>query len=714
MAKLGKSRVGLTDLQINNLAIVSGPYLASEDGTIDDIAVYTETLGVNLRTGVYLQQEDHATSPRPTTLVASSDLITVSQPGWQILRRTSEPGTIQRGKRYWIASISSGNITYKLNQQEEKWWWVQSPGTGTTLRNPFLIGGGSTIFRAISAYCLYTPILPAPEDTSLQAMINRATPGSTLKIPYGFYNEQIIINKSLNLVGVPNRRGKLPIIQGGELVDSWTPSAEPSHSGKNVWYKDVRIGGVSPAVWIRSLQLGDLGVQILQYDPSLSGEGVNAATATTVRNYLLTCDWTAPGYYLGVNTTQTIDFWQWYDAIACHDSTGRLWLRMKNGVDPNDFDSYITATKNTRNTPYNDDWAYTNDLSKVIHCSSQSNISISNLEIRGGRWGIDIQNSDNVLVEKCKIVNSGLRGISITDCATVTIQANEFTSKWLRSNVHPGFGGTSERAKAAMFGWDLNKNYSVSGIPAPNGDSIELCGVTTGVSIKHNWMHDVGGGIGWGYGFDPHAIDATIENNRLERMDSAGVVVYPRANGIIRYNDFYEVHLNFRVQDMTPTSFINTLVNIYNNTLKSVEQAGYLLQAHYASGTTWASPINFESNFIQNISHIIANLLGFADVMMVGNVLDTANGFTSAVDTYGLAAFETNWVGGNAEEIKDNAWFVGNGNEYIQGQRLVDSTLPIGFESVGIYRQNTGLPVKRRVQSEENNSPSMTDGFEGF
>lgn len=695
MATLGKNVIGLTELVASNTPYVSGPYLASEDGTIDTISVYTATTGVNLRLAVYLHDEANL---RPSTLIASSDLVTIASGGWQSLARTSGTGSIEQGKRYWIGAFSAGAITYKLNQQEEKWHWVTSM-TGTAWRNPFLMGGGSTLYRAISAYCLYTPTPPAPEDTSLQAMINRAAPGSTLKIPYGFYNEQIIINKSLNLVGVPNRRGKLPIIQGGELVDSWTPSAEPPHSGKNVWYKDVRIGGVSPAVWIRSLQLGDLGVQILQYDPSLSGEGVNAATATSVRNYLLTCDWTAPGYYLEDNTTQTIDFWEWYDAIACHDSTGRLWLRMKNGVDPNGFDAYVTATKNTRNTPYNDDWAYTNDLSKVIHCSSQSNISISNLEIRGGRWGIDIQNSDNVLVEKCKIVNSGLRGISITDCATVTIQANEFTSKWLRSNVHPGFGGTTERAKAAMFGWDLNKNYSTSGPPAPNGHSIQLCGVTSDVTIRKNWMHNQGGGIAWGYGFDPHAIDATIENNRFENMDSAGVMVYPRASGMFRYNELYEVHLNFRIQDMTPSSYITgALVTIENNFIHSYERAGYVLQAHYASGTTWATPINFDSNFVQNVSHTIANLLGFADVIMRDNVLDTANGFTAALATYGMDSFTDNWVGGDAESVKNLAWFDVT-NEYIEDQRLVGTTLPTGYEEVGPYLQNVGQPIRRRMVS---------------
>jgi len=200
MSILGKPVEGKSEHQVlatSGFSIVSGPYLASENGTINSISIRTRTAGVNLRLGVYLHDDFHSISSKPTELIASSDSVPITDPGLQTLNITNQIGTIQKGKRYWIAAIASGDIAYEINRTEEKWIWNQS-GVNMTLRNPFLTGGGSTLFRAICAYITYTPSDP-PTDNSLQGIINRATPGETVRIPYGFYNESIIINKSMKL-----------------------------------------------------------------------------------------------------------------------------------------------------------------------------------------------------------------------------------------------------------------------------------------------------------------------------------------------------------------------------------------------------------------------------------------------------------------------------------------------------------------------------------
>jgi len=640
MSIIGKKAVGLEDFPVtvaSGVSCITGPYIAGEDGAIDSISVYTTTTGISLKMGVYLQDENHATFPRPTTLVAdnNSSPIAVTQAGWQTANKSNGSGVIEKGKRYWIGFIASGDAIYKLNYTEEKWWWLQSGPYSTGMRGPFLTGGGSTLYRAISAYFTYTPTAPDIGDTTLQARINRATPGSTVKIRYGFYNERLIINKPLKLVGVRDRRGRLPIIQGGTLLTGWTQSTAPEHTGKNVWYKDVSING-KLATWVRSLQLDEKGVQILQYHPLLAGEGVDEATATTLRNTLLTCGLSELLPSISANPTQTIVFWDWYDAIACHeriDSTvGRLWLRFKDvTTNPNDSVCYVTLTQNTRSTDVFDR-NYTNDLASVVSCHSQEDVTIRNLEVRGGRWGIDVQNSSNILIEKCRVLTPSLRSINVSDCTDVTIQKNEITSNWMRANIGMGFGGTSDRAKAGMWGWALNKNYSTSGAPAPNGHSVQLAGVTSNVTIRRNWMHNQGGGIGWGYGSDNFKVDAVIENNRFETMDSAGIVIYTKATGLVRNNVFSEVHLNFRIQDMMNQIQPDSLVTIENNYIHSVEASGYVLQAHYAGTHTiyeWTSPIIFKDNFVRNVAVLIANLLTTANVRMDGNVIDT-DGFASA------------------------------------------------------------------------------------
>lgn len=687
MATLGKTVIGLTEFGVTGSAIayLTGPYMASEDGTIDSISVYTTTTGVNLRLGVYLHDENHPTSARPAMLIAATDAAAITIGGWQTQSRTSGSGAIERGKRYWLAFIASGDIEYRLNYSEEKWWYNQS-GPYPTLRNPFLVGGGSTLTRAISAYLTYTPAETPAEDTTLQGMVNRASPGSIVRIPYGFYNERLVINKPMTLIGIPDRRGRPPVIQGGQLIPEWMQSTEPEHIGKNVWYYDVRIGA-AVARWIRSLQLGDRGVQVLQAKPDDSGEGVTQAQATTMREYLLTNDWSDPGFF--VVAGQTIDFWEWYNAIACHDATGRLWIRLKNSENPNDSICYVTATQRSR-TGQNDDWAYTAELASVIKVENQSDVTIRNLEIRGGRYGIDVHNSSNVIIEHNRLLVPALRSINILDSANVRIENNQITSNWMHQNVGPGFGGTSDRAKAMQFGWSLNKNYSVSGHPSPRGSSVELCGVSSGVVVRRNNMHHQGTGMHVGFGFDVHAIDVTIENNVFSTMDSTGVVIYPRATGVIRNNRFYEVHLNFRIQEMNQSTVFNALETemvIQGNTIESLENAGYVIQAHYNTGTTWTTPIIFVENIVKNVSTLIANQLGIADVDMDGNVL--VSGFPSSMATHGVASFTRNWVGGNAEGVKNLPWFDAS-NQYSLGQDIEGEDRPPGFESAGAGAQSIG------------------------
>lgn len=696
MSILGKKVVGLTDLLVtaaSGLAYASGPYLASEAGTIDSVSVYLTNSGGQIKMGAWLHDENHPTFPRPTTLVAATNATDVNAVGWQTGLRTSGSGVIQQGKFYWLGFISSVDRTYKLNLSESKQIWALNGPFGTGLRDPFQTGGGATQLREVSAYFTYTPTAPDSGDTSLQARINRATPGSTVRIPYGIYNERLIINKSIKLVAGRDRKGRLPIIQGGTLLTGWTLSTAPEHEDKNVWYKT----GIT-AKFIRALQIDGQGVQVIQANPFLGGSsGYSSSQATDIRNHLLENAWNETGYALPGEAFATIAFWDWYDAIAAHTLDGTLYLRLKDGADPNDSEIYITVTQDKTTDRHVSD-----TLAAVVTCESQENVTIRGIEVRGGAEGILIRNSSNVVIERCKVNTPGLRNINIVDCDEVTIQKDELTGNWMQSNIGFGFGGVNTRSKAGQFGWQLSKRASITGDPSPNAHCIDLSGVTSNVVIKRNWMHHQGGGIGWGFGYDTCKVDAMIENNKFESLYSNGIAVFPRADGTVRNNKFYEVHLNFRIQDMGVAPLSGHLVVIINNYIYAIEEAAYTLQAHYASGTTWRMPIQFTDNFVRNVPGLIANLLGIANVTMDGNVLDNNSSFPTGLATYGMTAFTNNWVGGNAETVKNAAWFNAN-NDYTLNQRLPLEALPApplpilpsGYEEVGPYRQNVGVPILR-------------------
>ena len=64
-------------------------------------------------------------------------------------------------------------------------------------------------------------VLTVENGETLQEAIDRAQPGDTLEIPYGIYNERVVIDISdFTMVGIPNGEGDFPILDGqGELTE---------------------------------------------------------------------------------------------------------------------------------------------------------------------------------------------------------------------------------------------------------------------------------------------------------------------------------------------------------------------------------------------------------------------------------------------------------------------------------------------------------------
>lgn len=53
------------------------------------------------------------------------------------------------------------------------------------------------------------------EGETIQAAVDRAQPGDTIEVPYGIYNERVVIDISdITLIGIPNEAGEYPILDG--------------------------------------------------------------------------------------------------------------------------------------------------------------------------------------------------------------------------------------------------------------------------------------------------------------------------------------------------------------------------------------------------------------------------------------------------------------------------------------------------------------------
>lgn len=64
-------------------------------------------------------------------------------------------------------------------------------------------------------------VIRVQEGERIQTAVDRAQPGDTIEIPYGVYNERVVVDMNdITLVGVPNEEGVFPVLDGqGKLTE---------------------------------------------------------------------------------------------------------------------------------------------------------------------------------------------------------------------------------------------------------------------------------------------------------------------------------------------------------------------------------------------------------------------------------------------------------------------------------------------------------------
>jgi nitrous oxidase accessory protein NosD len=667
MAVLGKTAIGSTVQSVSpSQELAIGPYAAPENGTITQIAFYSATTGGDLKLGVY--EDNNGT---PGNLVASN-LITADEPGW---KAGAASGSIEAGKAYWIGAITSNSQSARRDSVTNVNLLTRSGSYSAGLTNPYPSGFSMFSSRDVSAYFTYTPTTTSSVG-QLQQAINNAQPGDTLRVRYGLYNESLVINKPLKIVGIPDRRGRLPVIQGGTLVNDWVLSNAPEHEGKNVWKK--ALANDNP---ISFLTVDGRGVFVLGNPVEIPSE----QESQQVVNDLLELDWDDEEYTFPTAESRVINFWQWYGSVAARkveSGVSVIYLRLKNNLNPNQIPTYLS-----------------NDLAH-FSCTMQlygaSDTEIKNLDLRGGMYGVYALFCNDIKITNCRISTPAQFGVLFEYSARPIIERTEVTANFDQTNSHPGWWLDSPRAYAGQFAYTMGKHYAIvkaNQILSAQGDCIEVGIGCTDAVIQRNWIHQARVGVG------DRGVKTMILNNKFNNHHSIGVRIYPTASSVIRNNRFEECNSTWRIHQLNTATAERTLL-IENNFVQNVEAAGYIIQLHYSGSGPWPSGTAcvFSENFVQNGAQLLANSLSLPvpKIQFEDNVLDLSSMFINSVANIGVEQFTGNWVGGNAENAKNLSWFDAN-NQYILNQRLVGTTLPAGFEQVGTYRQNVGLPIKRRV-----------------
>jgi parallel beta-helix repeat protein len=88
-------------------------------------------------------------------------------------------------------------------------------------------------------------ILQVAADETIQQAVDRAQPGDTLEIPYGIYNQRVVIDISdFTLRGIPNEAGEYPILDGEGILPDGVVASGNNFKISHLYFRNYTDNGV--------------------------------------------------------------------------------------------------------------------------------------------------------------------------------------------------------------------------------------------------------------------------------------------------------------------------------------------------------------------------------------------------------------------------------------------------------------------------------------
>jgi len=140
-------------------------------------------------------------------------------------------------------------------------------------------------------------------------------------------------------------------------------------------------------------------------------DGVEQKSITQRENQLFTYGWNE----MGIDDC----VWEWYD--------GYIWYYSPTGIPNGQF--------------------HASSINNAFNINSRSNIMVSGVDMRGGNECVDVQNSDNCILEYCTVGRNSSSGIRADDSNYLLVERNTIDSnfhlKW--QNLPASYSGTDNR-----------------------------------------------------------------------------------------------------------------------------------------------------------------------------------------------------------------------------------------------------------------------------
>ncbi len=382
-----------------------------------------------------------------------------------------------------------------------------------------------------------------------------------------------------------------------------------------------------------------------------------------------------------------IEWWDVGEAMYCYNSD-TTYIRFRNGENPNDSLLCFAAEGVD---------------SAAIHIDTKNYITIQNLEILGGEYGIRIWSGGNHIIENCTIKSSNEK-IRIGSSDAVIVRNCTITNNYLTSYYPGAWGVGTEYKHGINFNYysflktvvDLSSSNRADGAINMEG------GASDNSSFYNNTITNCANGIGL------YGADLNVYSNSIIGTSSSGIYTLPRGPIYIYDNYLEDNNIGIRFGSVDVNSFGGGESYIYKNRFY-IPDAGELIYIHYANVDTSVSEAYiYHNSFLGRtgvgISGFVADYAPIkTGFVFVNNIISAEVNYNAHYGYSGMNAdadlyvWDYNWSSGKYHGQTSATWIpVPNNIPYPTGPAFWDdSSEPDWTDIEGTEVVNAGIDISQ-------------------
>lgn len=390
-------------------------------------------------------------------------------------------------------------------------------------------------------------------------------------------------------------------------------------------------------------------------DPYLFGK-------TALEILAMTADtaWTA-------NYVPNVQFWDTFEGLYCYDEgTGTTYIRFRNGDNPND--SVLAFSE--------EGYSYS-----AVHVYYKDYITIRDLDILGGDYGVRIYGSISITIDSCDFTSTNQK-MRIGSSDTIIVSNCTFQNNYLSSYSTGAWVNSSTYTDAVSYNYYRLFKYmvDVSASNRADGAIVMEGGGSDNCQFYNNTVDYCANGI------DLFGDNIQCYSNTITGTSSIGLFILSEGN--IYSHDNYLLDVNIGVR-FGSVDVYNGSSYLYKNRIY-VPDAGELMYLHSSNtGPSLAKIYAYHNSFVAvkgiTYSYYLSNYPSdTSGVMLINNIISVdgnmADGWNGINNHTDLNVADYNWISGQVRGATTSTWIPEPENIwYPYGPTFWDHSSPADF-----------------------------------